>query len=64
MIGSNANPSLAAFNKIKGLLTEKENERTQLRARIQKINAEAINSKKELGEKELEIETRRKEKEW
>jgi hypothetical protein len=35
-----------------------------LRARIQKLNSEAINGKKEVGEKEFELESKRKEKEW
>lgn len=35
-----------------------------MRARIQKLNSEAINGKKEVGEKEFELESKRKEKEW
>ena len=58
------NTSLVAYNKIKNLMAEKQSERTQFRARIQKLNGQAISSKKEAATMEEDIETKRKEKEW
>jgi predicted nucleic acid-binding Zn-ribbon protein len=41
------NSPIAAYNKIKSLITEKENEKVQLRIRIKKLNDEAISNKTE-----------------
>jgi DNA repair exonuclease SbcCD ATPase subunit len=40
------NSPLAAYNKIKTLISEKENEKLQLKSRIKKLNSEAISNKK------------------
>lgn len=49
------NTSLAAYNKLKNLLADKESERNQIRMRIQKLTTEAISEKQEAGSKELEL---------
>ena len=59
-----SNSPLLAYNKIRSLIAEKENERVQLRTRMQKLNGEALANRKECSEKEEELEQRKKEKEW
>ena len=56
----NNNPALAAYNKLKSILAEKENEKGHFKKRIQKLNNQAINGKKEIAQKEIELENRRK----
>jgi hypothetical protein len=43
----NTNSPIAAYNKIKNLINEKENEKVQLKIRIKKLNDEAISNKTE-----------------